>query len=224
MKGKIKIINNTEKDNEESEKELNERAYDEAMASHYAQEYIDDIKSEGIDEFQQERLQEYYLDNKNLPQLIDRHLDKAKKLIDANFAEAGFVFSFTVVEIILKSVFLKPILYGSFMYQNIADLVVKEILRARDDSIRKILFHVLNSSANFDFETYKRPMVKVTLWEEIKNVRIQRNIIIHSGKIVPLDKAKYVYRIAVHLNKIIFPKLLDNVGLKIVAKEISLKQ
>ncbi len=206
-----------------SQEELDERAYDEAMASHYAQEYIDDIKSEGIDEFQHERLQEYYLDNKNLPQLIDQHLDKAKKLIDANFAEAGFVFSFVVVEIILNNIFLKPMLHGSFMDQYIADLIIEEILQVRNSSIRKMLFRVLKYSANFDFETHKRPGVEVTLWQEITNVRKQRNEIIHKGKTVALDEAEYAYGIAVHLIKIIFPKLLDSVGLKIVAKEISLK-
>ena len=208
---------------EGSQEELNGWVYDEAMASDYAQEHIAEIKSEGVDEFQQERLQEYYLNNKNLPQLIDQHLNKAKKLIDANFSEAGFVFSFVVVEIILKSIFLKPMLHGSFMDQYIADLVVEEILQARDSLIGKMLFHVLKCSVDFDVTSYKRSSVKITLWREITNVRKQRNGIIHRDEAVDLDKAKYAYGIAVHLNKIIFPKLLDNVGLKIVAKEISLK-
>ncbi len=206
-----------------NQEEFIEWAYDEAMASQQAQEYIDDIKSEGIDEFQQERLQEYYLSNKNLPQLIDQHLNKAKGLIDANFAEAGFVFSFIVVEIILNNMFLKPILHGSFMDQYIADLVIEEILQTRNSSIKKILFSVLKYSANFDFMTYKRPKIKVILWQEIMNVRKQRNEIIHKGKTVALNEAKYTYGIAIYLSKIIFPKLLNNVELKIVAKEINLK-
>ncbi len=201
--------------------EPDDYAYDESMR--YLQEQIDEAKAEGIDEFQQERLQEYYLDNENLPWLIDQHLEKAKKLIDSRFSEAGFVFSFIVIEIILKNIFLKPILHGSFMDQHIADLVVEEILRTRDDSMRKILFHVLKYSANFDFATYKRPRIKITLWQEIQNARNQRNIIIHRGETVLLSRTRYAYKIADHLNKIIFPKLLDSVGLKIIAEKISLK-
>ena len=202
-----------------SQEELNEWAYDEAMASGYIQEYINEIR----DEFQEERLQEYYLDKKNLPRLINQHLDKAKKLIYANFAEAGFVFSFIAIEIILKNIFLKPILHGSFMDQYVADLVVEEILQTRGSSIEKMLFGILKYSAHFDLATYKRPGIKETLWEEINKVKIQRNIIIHRGKTLSLDQAKYIYGIAIHLNKIIFPKLLGGIGLKIIAKEISLK-
>jgi len=141
-------------------------------------------------------------------------------MIDSKFPDAGFVFSFATIEIILRNMFLKPILHGSFMDQYVADLVVEEILHTKHSSVEKILFHVLKYSAGFDFETYKRPRVKITLWTEIMNIRNQRNKIIHKGVSVTSSEARYSYKIAAHLAKIIFPKIINNVGLKIVKKEI----
>lgn len=218
-------MNKKEKE-EETERfvdRLDEWAYDDAMASEYVQQQMEDMKAEAIDEFQKERLQEYYLYNKNLTQMVDNHLNKAKKLIDARFSDAGFVFSSTAIEIILKNMFLKPILHGSFMSQYVADLVVEEILHTRYSSIRKILFYVLKHSAGFNFETYKRPRIKIKLWNEIVNIRLQRNKIIHIGNSVTLSRAKYSYRVATHLSKIIFPKIINNVGLKILKEEIVYK-
>lgn len=215
-------MNKKEKE-EEAERymeRLYERAYDDAMGSEYYQEQMEEMRAEAIDGFERERLQEYYLDNKKLIQIINTHLNKAKKMIDSKFPDAGFVFSFATIEIILKNVFLKPILHGSFMNQYVADLVVEEILHTKYSSVGKILFHVLKCSASFDFETYKRPGVKITLWTEIMNIRNQRNKIIHGGVPVTSSEAKYSHKIATHLAKIIFPKIINNVGLKIAEEEI----
>lgn len=208
---------------ERSMEELDAAAYDDAMASEYFQEQREEMRTEAIDDFQKERLQEYYLYNKNLAQIIDNHLNKAKKMIDAGFFDAGFIFSFLAIEIILKDVFLKPILHGSFMKQYVADLIVEEILCTKYSSIRKILFHVLKCLASFNFETYKRPRTKTTLWNEIMNIRSQRNKIIHRGESIALSEARYSHRIGTHLSKVIFPKIINNVGLKIVEQEIIYK-
>ncbi len=194
--------------------------YDEAYASEIYEEHLREIKNESIEEFQKERLQEYYLDNNTIPELIIKHLEGSKKLIDAGFIEAGLVFSFSAIEIILKEIFLKPLLHGSFITYSIADLVVEETLRTSNTVLKKTLFYILKEIANLDFNRLRRPSQKKTLWNEISEVQKIRNSIIHGGKETTRGLASRAYRIAQYLNNDIFPKVLKSANLRIEADKI----
>jgi hypothetical protein len=76
------------------------------------------------------------------------------------------------------------------------------------------LFGILKEVGGVDLPAFKRPGCDQTLWEEIANVRTQRNDVIHKAGQVPTADAERSIEIASTVLEVLFPKVIAELRLK----------
>ncbi len=192
--------------------------YDEDPHEHdYACDaYMGDLYAEhakeAIEEFTDERLQSYYLDNKLLAKPALDVLAEARNLITLN-ATASFIFAAIAMEVGLKATLLKPIVYGLVHTESVAALITDlTISHMGMDRYRRLLSHVLQEQGGVDLDSFKRFGSNKTLWEEIKEVQKIRNLIMHKAESTSDTNAKLALGVASEILEAIFPDVIKKIG------------
>ena len=157
---------------------------DVAMDAFYeqmSQEFYPEHKEQAIDEFIEERMHSYYLNNPNIIQApIDSYLH-ANKLHDIS-PRCAVVMYTTAVELFLNSVLLKPVLFGMINNENVAELIVdSSVGQPGFNRYKKLLNSLCLSVADIELSdiqgTSGKPILKEA--EEIQKVR---NRVLHQGQ------------------------------------------
>ncbi|HEY8098092.1 MAG TPA: hypothetical protein VIE65_18685 [Methylobacter sp.] len=142
----------------------------------------DEISSEAIAEFSSELLRSYYLENPLLAKNAFTIFREAKSLAITS-PTAALVLYTTAIEVMLKSTVLKPVIYGLVHNVLIADLVSDLVVKNNGiDRFQAILSVILDEYAEIDINTYKIPGHSKTIWEEIKNIQVARNAVMHRAQ------------------------------------------
>ena len=186
---------------------------DEAAYEEYMDKLYEEHRKEAIEEFTDERLQSYYIDNKLLAKPSVDALSDAKKLINTNNT-ASFIFATIAIEVGLKTTLLKPIVYGLVHTESVATLITDLTLSSLSmDRYRKLLLKVLQDHGGVDLDSFKRAGSSKPLWEEIKEVQKLRNDVMHRAEIVLKEKAEQALGIASEILETIFPTVITKMGL-----------
>ena len=112
-----------------------EAAYEEAMDALYAEH-----KEQAIEKFTDERLQSYYLANPSVGSPPLMSLNEARMLLP-DHPTAAFVFAATAIEVAVKGVLLKPIVYGLVHSDSAAGIITDMVIAHTGfDRFRKLLF------------------------------------------------------------------------------------
>jgi hypothetical protein len=184
-----------------------EAAYDDYMADLY-----DEHRKEAIEEFTSERLSSYYSENKLLARPSFETLTEARLLNQSN-PTAGLIFAAIAMEVGLKAMLLKPIVYGLVHAESVAslitDLTVSHTGMAR---YRTLLLHVLQAHGGVDLNTYKRSGGSKTLWEEINEIQKIRNEIMHRAEKASKINADLALGVASEIIENIFPSVISKMG------------
>ena len=181
---------------------------DEAAYEEYMDKLYEEHRKEAIEEFTDERLQSYYIDNKLLAKPSVDALSDAKKLINTNNT-ASFIFATIAIEVGLKTTLLKPIVYGLVHTESVATLITDLTLSSLSmDRYRKLLLKVLQDHGGVDLDSFKRAGSSKPLWEEIKEVQKLRNDVMHRAEIVLKEKAEQALGIASEILETIFPTVI----------------
>jgi hypothetical protein len=184
-----------------------------AAYDQYISELYEEHKKEAIEEFTGERLSTYFLNNKHLAMPAIQALSNARNLIAIN-STAGFIFAAIAMEVGLKSILLKPIVYGLIHAESVAAIITDlAVSQANMDSYRKLLLQLLQEHGGINLDTYKRQGSNCSLWEEIKNVQKRRNEIMHRADLASKDNAELALNIATEILENIFPSIVKNMGL-----------
>lgn len=186
---------------------------EDAAYDQYMLELYEEHKKEAIEEFTEERLHSYYIANKYLAKPAVNALSEARKLINLN-ATAGFIFATIAMEVGLKTTLLKPIVYGLVHTESVASLITDlTISHTGMDRYRKLLLQVLHDHGGVNLSSFKRSGTNKSLWEEIKEVQIIRNKIMHRAEVVSKDDADLALGVATIILETIFPAVVKKMGL-----------
>jgi hypothetical protein len=126
---------------------------------------------------------------------------------------AALVFGATAVEVGLKVVLLKPIVYGLVHDASAAGLITDLAVSQGGDKYRDLLFHILSEFGGADFRNPGRAGSKKSLWEEIQIVQKQRNTVLHRAEIASKEEAEISVAVASVMLEELFPAVVAKLGL-----------
>lgn len=173
----------------------------------------DDLYGEIIEQFTSERLQSFYLSNPNVAERAIGALEEARSLRSTHLS-AALVFAAIAIEVGLRKTLLIPILHGMVSIDSAATLVAALVPDQHNDSFKKALFGILKEIGNVDILNIKRTGCTQTLWDEIANVRVQRNEVIHGGNPVSSSDAERAIEVASMVVETLFPQVICALGLR----------
>jgi hypothetical protein len=197
-----------------------EAAYDK-MGEKWARENAYDLfreehHEEAISEFTSERLQSYYLKHPDLAGPARNSLLYAQSLMPT-FPQAALVFAVTAIELAVKNVLLKPIVFGLVHAENLAsfvtELTTKHAGMGRFQKMFTEINNILVDVSGIDLKDYKRDGSAKTLWQEIIETQTVRNGVVHEGKNAPDGTADLAISVATTLLDQLFPQVVQKLGL-----------
>jgi len=184
-----------------------EARYEQWLADLYAEH-----SKEANKEFIVERLQSYYLKHPLLASAPFGSLTESRVLL-AKHPSAALVFGSTAVEVGLKVVLLKPIVYGLVHDASAADLITDLAVSHGGDKYRDLLFHILAKFGGVDLLEFRRASSEKALWEEIQIVQKRRNTVLHRAELASNEEAEQSVAVASVVLEELFPAVVTNLGL-----------
>jgi hypothetical protein len=191
--------------------------YDDAMDDFYdrmSEELFPEHKEIAIEQFIEERMQSYYLKH---PHIIKAPMDcsnHANELMHIS-PRCALVMYTTAIELYLKSVLLKPVLYGMVHNESVATLIMEASTgQSGFNRYNKLLNALCLHAANIDLSSItgmqSKPILKEA--EEIQNIR---NKVIHQGYAATDDEMDMAKNIAYLMLTEVVEPVLNNLELVI---------
>ncbi|VAX24271.1 hypothetical protein MNBD_NITROSPINAE03-1526 [hydrothermal vent metagenome] len=183
-------------------------AYERYMSDLYEEHY-----HEAIEEFTDELLISYYTDNKLLAKPAINSLCEARKLEGAN-PTAVFILAAIAVEVGLKVTLLKPIIFGLVHDNSVASLITDlTVSHPAMKKYQQLLLRVLDQHGGVNIEKIIREGSDKTLWDEIKEVKELRNLIMHRAEKASIANADLALGVASTILEKVFPDVVAKMGL-----------
>jgi hypothetical protein len=155
-------------------------AWELAHAEEEWQEVVENISQEAIVQFAEDRYTAYFKNNAQMHLPVLEILAESKILFKNQHFSASLVFSFIAVENILRELILRPLFWGTFIDEQVANMVTNSLLDNRLHQMSKFIFHFLDQSIGVDLRTVRRPNESTPLWPEIQELKELRNHTVHS--------------------------------------------
>lgn len=191
--------------------------HDAAMDEFYdrvSKELYPEHKEQAIDEYIEERMHSYYLNN---PYLIQPPIDcynHANELLQIS-PQSALVMYTTAIELFLKSVLLKPVLYGMIHNENIANVIVDSTTKQSGFTrYNKLLSILCLHAADTKLEDIKGMNGKPIL-AEAEEVQDIRNRVIHQGYVASVEEMGKAKNIASLILTQVVEPVLNNMNLVI---------
>ncbi len=157
--------------------------HDVAMDDFYdriSEELFPEHKEIAIEEFIEERMQSYYLKNPNIIAPAIECSNHANELMEVS-PQCALVMYTTAIELYLKSVLLKPVLFGMVHNESIAGLIVdSSVGQSGFSRYNKLLTALCIHAANIDLESINGMKNKPIL-KEAEQIQKIRNKVVHQG-------------------------------------------
>ncbi len=173
-------------------------AYDE-----WIDQILEENKDDIISEYVYERLGSYYQSHPDVDERAKALLHEAEHCLETS-PTASLVISWTAIEIALKQLLLRPVVFGMVHDENTATVIAELLLRNR--SFERLLIHILEDRG-LDIRARKRDGANVSLWDELQQIKQLRNNVIHEGSLVGLKEAQWAIKLAGVLVKRVYPWL-----------------
>jgi hypothetical protein len=182
-------------------------------AEQLSQEHYEGNYEQAVKEFTSERLQSYYLADPKLAVSAFESLDYARSLMPL-FPRAALVFAATATELAVKTVLLKPIIFGLVHTEELASFIAEMTTKQMGiDRFQGLLAEILSQFGGVELKTLTRENSSTTLWQEIKEVQETRNAVVHRGETANEAKTKLAISVSETLLNEIFPNVLRNLEL-----------
>ena len=118
------------------------------------------------------------------------------------------------MEVGLKDMLLKPIVFGLVHTVSVASLVTDlTISNTGMDRYRHLLLQILRQHGGVDLDSFKRPASNKPIWHEIKEVQKKRNAILHRAETASKEEAVLALGVASAIIKTMFPAVIVKMGL-----------
>lgn len=162
-----------------------------------------------------EKIKDYFSKNyKNTTRKINFCLKRANDLIENEFYGSALTISFTALELIIRNLYLKPLVRGTFISNDWAEIIEEYIfsnIEGKSKREQNLLKDILKQ---WDFYLAEINIPKGDqLWESIKNTKKVRNEFVHNAGKVTKDNAEISVECANVLLQII-EDLINNLGIE----------
>lgn len=187
-----------------------------ALFDQIRKEVYREHKAQVIEEFVKERMQSYFLKCPEILQRPDDCFHHAGQLKEKS-PRCALVMYATTTELFLKSVILKPTLYGMFHNEKVAEEIVEIVTRQRGGLYYKPLDELCLQVAGIQLDEIRG--VDTKLWCEVKDMHGIRNEVLHKGEDVEpekVEKARKITRLVCH--RLVVP-VLFNLDLDVAKNE-----
>jgi hypothetical protein len=165
-----------------------------------------------VDDFKASRLRAFYVDNPLAAEAADGALAEARALLK-DHPKAALVFAVTSAELCMRRVLLTPILHGAFHTESSGEFLVRLLVATKDEKLVKALVAVLASHTGVDLRVLCRAGVKKPLWEEMRDLQVKRNAVVHEGAPAADSDAQESVAVAAALLNDVFPAVIRKLGL-----------
>ncbi len=141
-------------------------AYDMYMDEEGAKLLYEEHREQALSEFAAERLQSYYLGHPALAEPVLRALAASRDLL-VKHPCAALIFAASAVEIGIKGVLLRPVVYG-LVHQESTAALITDLATSHTSfgRFRELLLQILAEHGGTDLRTVKRHGATKPLWEE----------------------------------------------------------
>jgi len=191
--------------------------HDAAMDDFYdriSEELFPEHKEIAIEEFIEERMQSYFLKNSNIIAPAIECSNHANELMEAS-PQCALVMYTTAIELFLKSVLLKPDLFGMVHNENIAGLIVdSSVGQSCFSRYNKLLTALCIHAANIDLASIKGMQNKPIL-KEAEQIQTIRNKVVHQGYKATTEEMGKAKNIAYLMLTEVVEPVLNNLDLVI---------
>jgi len=182
-----------------------------------SEELYSEHKDQAIDEFTMERLQSFYLKNPKVMRSAVEAIQEGKELQTGEHFSAACIFFVSAIEILFKTTLLKPVIYGLIHNEELAEVVVKNVLNqsgfTRYENLMSKIFLELS---NIDLSGVKRASSDNSLMIECKEFQNMRNRIIHQGFKIGSEDAELSRLVAVAVFDLVVKPVLSSMDLQVV--------
>ena len=193
--------------------------HDAAMDDFYdrmSEELYPDHKEQAIDEFIEERMQSYFL---KYPHLIESPIVSyyhANELLQVS-PQSALVMYTTAIELFLKVVLLKPVLYGMVHNEKVAELIVSSTIgQSGFTRYNKLLNALCLHAAGIKLSDIKGMNGKPIL-TEAEAVQKIRNKVVHQGYVCTTEEMGSAKNIASLILTEVVEPVLNNLNLVITS-------
>ena len=179
--------------------------YEQAMDSLY-----EDFKQRYEDEFIVEGVGKFYKINPEVVKASLQNLSESKTLFESQFHTSAFLHAIISIEVGIKLVALKPILYSLAIDNSAGDLLYDQTFKQKSlEYIPKIYYQILEDFTQLNFKTKHRSCAESTIWNEWKELQKLRNKVVHQGISVEQADAEKSINMASYVCEEIIPIVLD---------------
>ncbi len=186
---------------DELHKDFREQALDDA-----------ELYEKVVDDFKASRLRAYYVQEPVLAQPAQEALREASDLVVAH-PRAALVFAIMAAEVCLRGALLTPLLHGAFHTEASADILVRLVVGTKDERLVKAFLRILATHTGVDLQAHRRSAASKPLWEEMHDLQVKRNLVVHQAADVSRGDAQQAIAVAEAMLRDVFPAVITKLGL-----------
>lgn len=167
--------------------------------------FYSEQREQVIEDFILERMQSFYRLNPELAVNAISFLKKSKKYVKED-PTSSLIYSAIAIEVLIKFVFLKPIIYGMVHNELSAEIISNSLLKQSGiDRFKELVFGVIDENVELGclIKDYKRSGSNITLWKERDLIQNKRNKIMHTAIECSYEEAKNSIDICIEFISII---------------------
>jgi len=172
----------------------------------------DQLYNRVVEDFKESRLRDYYIDHPLVAKAAQDALAEAQELRGGH-PRTALVLAVIAAEVCLRDALLAPILHGSFHTGSTADLVVKLVVAGKDEKLINALVRVLAAHTRIDLRQFGRSGSGKALWEEMREIQVKRNRIVHQAERASVEEADAAIEVAKATLYQVFGGTISNLGL-----------
>jgi hypothetical protein len=187
-------------------------SYDESDARHEeGMNYLyEQFKIQYESEFIFERIDKFYEENRWLTKAPLKNLSCSTDLFERQYYSSSFLHAIISIEVGIKSVILKPILYSLAINDKAGDLLYSQTFKQKSlQHIPEFYYKILEEITGLNFKNKNRDDCQTTIWQEWIALQDLRNNVLHQGVSVERAEAENALKMASYVCREIIPAVLD---------------
>jgi hypothetical protein len=177
----------------------------------FAQMYLEHAEQAQA-EFKSERLRSYYAAHLDVAELAVGALSDGRGLRSVSLA-ASLIRATTGIELGLKNLLLRPIVYGLVHSESLASAITEMVMPHQAlDRYRDLLIGILNEHSGVDLKTFSRVGASETLLTEVFRNQKTRNDAVHKGVVPTGQQCDDAIAIGRAIIEDLFPQIVGRLG------------
>ncbi|MDR3453465.1 MAG: hypothetical protein P4L96_11795 [Rhodoferax sp.] len=156
-------------------------------------------KQQAIEEFTAEKLRSFYIQHPDVMRPAVDAVQETRALLVAKRYAPALVFAASSAELLLKETLLRPVVYGLFHNEALAEIVVDQLFQRKTaiETYEKLLARLFETLTKIKLGDIQREGAAKTLMEEAKALQGHRNRILHRGVACTPEEAETANSVAV---------------------------